>query len=170
MWKPNESDLDGLVTSDLSPSSASAEPSGRSAPQAPTRGSAILGQSIVITGEIKGNEDLTIEGRVEGTIESKQHFVTIGPKATAKVEIFAKNVVVLGKVDGNITASDKVEIRPKGTVKGDIVSPTVAIAEGAMFRGSIDMQATASVPPAAETTDKRPVQRPAPAAKHAALR
>ena len=81
---------------------------------------------------------------MEGTIESKQHTVTIGANATAKAQITAKDVVVLGKVDGNITATAKVEIRPDGTVEGDIVSPTVAIAEGAIFRGSIDMSGSAA--------------------------
>jgi len=80
-----------------------------------------------------------IEGRVEGTIESKQHAVVIGQQAAVKAQILAKDVVVLGKVVGDITASTKIEIRPQGRVEGDLVAPAVAIAEGATFRGSIDM-------------------------------
>ena len=108
-------------------------------PGSPARASARLGESVVITGEISGSEDLTIEGRVDGTVESRKHTVVIGHQATVKAQIFAKEVVVLGKVVGNISATSKVEIRENGTVEGDLVSPSVAIAEGATFRGSIDM-------------------------------
>ena len=108
-------------------------------PSAPASTSARLGESVVITGEISGSEDLTIEGRVDGTVESRKHTVVIGHQATVKAQIFAKEVVVLGKVIGNVTATSKVEIRENGTVEGDLVSPSVAIAEGATFRGSIDM-------------------------------
>ena len=93
----------------------------------------------MITGQVSGGEDLTIDGRVEGTIESRQHTVVIGQQATVKAQIFAKNVTVLGKVVGNITAGSKIEIREQGSVEGDLVSPSVAIAEGATFRGAIDM-------------------------------
>ena len=108
-------------------------------PAPSTNGSARLGQSVVITGESTESEDLTIEGRVDGTVESRQHTVVIGHQATVKAQVFAKEVVVLGKVIGNITATTKVEIRENGTVEGDLTSPSVAIAEGATFRGSIDM-------------------------------
>ena len=108
-------------------------------PVSPARTSATLGHSVVIKGDLTGQEDLTIEGRVEGTIESKQHSVVIGQQAAIKAQIFAKDVVVLGKVVGDITASTKIEIRPQGKVEGDLVAPAVAIAEGATFRGSIDM-------------------------------
>ena len=105
----------------------------------PQAGSARIGQSVVITGEITGSEDLTIEGRVDGTVESRQHTVVIGQQAMVKAQVFAKEVVVLGQVVGNITATAKIELRENGTVEGDLASPTVAIAEGATFRGSIDM-------------------------------
>ena len=149
MWKRTDSELDDIATpatpaaTDV-PSPITSAPATIRPPQPASRGPATLGQSIVITGELKGNEDLTIEGRVDGTIESKQHTVTVGANATAKAQISAKDVIVLGKVDGNIIATSKVEIRPNGTVEGDIVSPTVAIAEGAMFRGSIDMSGDAA--------------------------
>ena len=99
-----------------------------------------IGKSVVIKGELNGSEDLTIEGRVEGTIELRQHVLTIGPNGKIKAQVFAKSVVVLGEVVGNVTASDKVNIRENGSVDGDITAPRVAIAEGAHFRGSIDMQ------------------------------
>jgi cytoskeletal protein CcmA (bactofilin family) len=99
-----------------------------------------IGKSVVIKGELNGSEDLTIEGHVEGTIELREHVLTIGPNGRIKAQVFAKAVIVLGEVNGNVTASEKVDIREKGSVDGDIVSPRVAIAEGAHFRGSVDMQ------------------------------
>src|ERR1700676_4765777 len=99
-----------------------------------------IGKSVVIKGELNGSEDLTIEGHVEGTIQLRDHVLTIGPNGRIKAQVFAKAVIVLGEVTGNVTASDKVDIRDNGSVDGDIVSPRVAIAEGAYFRGSVDMQ------------------------------
>src|SRR6195256_4225204 len=99
-----------------------------------------IGKSVVIKGELNGSEDLTIEGHVEGTIQLKEHVLTIGPNGRIKAQVFAKSVIVLGEVQGNVSASDKVDIRDNGSVEGDIVSPRVAIAEGAHFRGSVDMQ------------------------------
>jgi cytoskeletal protein CcmA (bactofilin family) len=103
-----------------------------------------IGKSVVIKGELNGSEDLTIEGHVEGTIQLRDHVLTIGPNGRIKAQVFAKAVIVLGEVTGNVTASDKVDIRDNGSVDGDIVSPRVAIAEGAHFRGSVDMQRKAT--------------------------
>jgi len=107
-----------------------------------------IGKSVVIKGELAGSEDLTIEGHVEGKIELKDHVLTIGPNGKIKAQVFAKAVIVLGEVTGNVAATEKVDIRDGGSVDGDIVSPRVAIAEGAHFRGSVDMQrkATAAAP------------------------
>ena len=99
-----------------------------------------IGKSVVIKGELNGSEDLTIEGHVEGTIQLKEHVLTIGPNGKIKAAVFAKAVIVLGEVTGNVTASEKVDIRDNGSVDGDIISPRVAIAEGAHFRGTVDMQ------------------------------
>src|SRR5438067_8963384 len=99
-----------------------------------------IGKSVVIKGELNGSEDLTIEGHVEGTIQLRDHVLTIGPNGRIKAQVFAKSVIVLGEVTGNVTASDKVDIRDNGSVDGDIIAPRVAIAEGAHFRGSVDMQ------------------------------
>ncbi len=99
-----------------------------------------IGKSVIIKGELSGSEDLTIEGHVEGRIDLKDNVLTIGPNGKIKAEVFAKSVVVLGEVTGNVTASEKVDIRDNGSVDGDIASPRVAIAEGAHFRGSVDMQ------------------------------
>src|SRR4051812_42245892 len=113
-----------------------------------------IGKSVVIKGELNGSEDLTIEGHVEGTIQLKDHVLTIGPNGRIKAQVFAKSVIVLGEVTGNVTASDKVDIRDNGSVDGDIVSPRAAIAGGAHFRGSVDMQRKAG--PAAPQEKAKP--------------
>lgn len=114
-----------------------------------------IGKSVVIKGELNGSEDLTIEGQVDGKIELRQNVLTIGPNGRIKAQVFAKSVIILGEVTGNVTASEKVDIRDNGSVDGDITAPRVAIAEGAHFRGSIDMQkgaAKGEVKPAGTTT------------------
>jgi cytoskeletal protein CcmA (bactofilin family) len=130
-----------------------------------------IGKSVVIKGELSGSEDLTIEGQVEGKIELRQNVLTIGPNGKIKAQVFAKSVIVLGEVVGNVTASEKVDIRDNGSVDGDLVSPRVAIAEGAHFRGSIDMQRQGATPakaaaesktatPAAESKPVQPAGQP----------
>jgi cytoskeletal protein CcmA (bactofilin family) len=124
-----------------------------------------IGKSVVIKGELNGSEDLTIEGQVEGTIQLRDHVLTIGSNGRIKAQVFAKAVIVLGEVTGNVTASEKVDIRDNGSVDGDIVSPRVAIAEGAHFRGSVDMQRKGGAPQAAKPAA---VATPAAAAAPAA--
>jgi cytoskeletal protein CcmA (bactofilin family) len=118
-----------------------------------------IGKSVVIKGELSGSEDLTIEGQVDGKIELRQNVLTIGPNGKIKAQVFAKSVVILGEVIGNVTASEKVDIRDNGSVDGDIAAPRVAIAEGAHFRGSIDMQragAGTTAKPADQKADVKP--------------
>jgi cytoskeletal protein CcmA (bactofilin family) len=129
-----------------------------------------IGKSVVIKGELNGSEDLTIEGQVEGKIELRQNVLTIGPNGRIKAQVFAKSVVILGEVTGNVTASEKVDIRDNGSVDGDIAAPRVAIAEGAHFRGSIDMQ-KAGGKAAEPKSEAKPAAAPAaPAAPAAAAR
>jgi len=120
-----------------------------------------IGKSVIIKGELAGSEDLTIEGHVEGKIELKDHVLTIGPNGRIKAQVFAKAVIVLGEVNGNVSATEKVDIRDGGSVDGDIISPRVAIAEGAHFRGSVDMQRKA----AAQSQPQKAQAAPAPADK-----
>src|SRR4051794_31045244 len=125
-----------------------------------------IGKSVVIKGELSGSEDLTIEGQVEGKIELRQNVLTIGANARIKAQVFAKAVVILGEVTGNVTASEKVDIRDNGSVDGDIISPRVAIAEGAHFRGTVDMQRKGVTPGAGQPAAKpaAPEAKPAVAA------
>jgi cytoskeletal protein CcmA (bactofilin family) len=99
----------------------------------------ILGQSIVLHGEMSGKEDLLIEGQLEGTINLPEHSVTVGSHGEVKAEVHARQVIVLGALTGNITATEKVEIRKTGQVVGDLAAAAVAIEDGAYFKGSIDI-------------------------------
>lgn len=103
-----------------------------------------IGQSVEIKGELTGNEDLTIDGSVDGKIVVKDHSLTIGANGRITAEVHGKTVHVIGQVIGNITADDKVEIAPTGSVQGDIRAPRVSISDGARFKGSIDMGASAA--------------------------
>ena len=150
MWKRDEAVKPTVPAgSGSAPAPTAAPPAAEaarthSAPSEPQRGmertTVNIGKSVVIKGELSGSEDLTIEGQVDGKIELRQNVLTIGPNGKIKAQVFAKSVVILGEVTGNVTASEKVDIRDNGSVDGDIAAPRVAIAEGAHFRGSIDMQ------------------------------
>ena len=145
MWKRDESVKPAAPPASSPAAAPSAPAASAPAPGEPRaqmigRDMVNIGKSVVIKGELSGSEDLTIEGHVEGRIDLKGNVLTIGPNGKIKAEVFAKSVVVLGEVTGNVTASEKVDIRDNGSVDGDIASPRVAIAEGAHFRGTVDMQ------------------------------
>ena len=146
MWKRDEAvKPTGQPAAPAAPVTPTSQAAGAQAPSSEIRRQierdvVNIGKSVVIKGELNGSEDLTIEGHVEGKIELKDHVLTIGPNGKIKAAVFAKAVIVLGEVNGNVTASEKVDIRDNGSVDGDIISPRVAIAEGAHFRGSVDMQ------------------------------
>ena len=98
-----------------------------------------LGRSVVAQGQLSAGEDLLIEGQYEGTISLEDHCLTVGTEGRVKAEVRARQVVILGAVTGNITAREKVEIRRTGHVVGDLLAATIAIEEGAYFKGSIDI-------------------------------
>lgn len=170
MWKRDET---------VKPTNGQSTPSGSTQPRGSASGSlrvdasqqiggdvVSIGKSVVIKGELNGSEDLTIEGQVEGKIELKDHVLTIGPNGKIKAQVFAKALVVLGEVNGNVCASEKVEIREAGSVNGDIVAPCVAIAEGAHFRGSVDMQRKSGQP--GQVSSQRPASWAEPQAQTSA--
>jgi cytoskeletal protein CcmA (bactofilin family) len=124
-----------------------------------------IGQSIHIKGELTGNEDLTIEGKVEGKVFLKDHNLTVGANGKIVAEIQAKTVMVLGEVTGNITADDKVEVAATGTMRGDIQAPRVVLADGAKFKGAIDMdtkKSSSSVSTSASTSSAASIPSPRP--------
>jgi cytoskeletal protein CcmA (bactofilin family) len=129
---------------------------------------AYIGKSLVIKGELNASEDLTIDGKVEGKIELKEHVLTIGPNGNVTAHVFAKVLVVLGEVNGNITASEKVEIRDGGSLEGDVASPRMAIAEGAHFRGSVDMQRKSGQPGQTSQQQQRAAAKAEPQSQAAA--
>jgi len=98
-----------------------------------------LGRTVVAQGQLSAGEDLLIEGQYEGNIKLEDHCLTIGAEGQVKAEIRARQVVILGAVTGNVAAREKVEIRRTGHVVGDLHAATVAIEEGAYFKGSIDI-------------------------------
>ena len=97
-----------------------------------------VGKSVIFKGELVSSEDMSIDGHVQGTIDVREHTLTIGPDAEIHANITAKAITIHGSVSGSIKASEKVDIRETGTVDGDIVAPRVAMAEGANLHGRID--------------------------------
>ncbi len=132
--RPNEAPVHPVYTSD------------------PSKGGRIvnIGPSIQIKGELQGDEDLTIDGRVEGKIELRDHNLTIGPNGKIKADLYANTIVIAGDVQGHAYAKERVEIAPTGRLNGDIAAPRITIADGAHFKGSVDMERVA------ETARKTP--------------
>ena len=100
---------------------------------------AILGQSILFKGDLSGDEDLEIEGRVEGQIKLPNHQLTVGAHGRVAAQVEAKNVIVIGRVAGDVIASERIEIQATGVVDGDIHAPRLLIQEGAVVNGNIEM-------------------------------
>jgi cytoskeletal protein CcmA (bactofilin family) len=100
---------------------------------------ATIGQSIVFKGELTGDEDLEIDGRVEGTVQLKNHQLTIGPNGNLKAEVAAKSIIVIGRVTGDLVAAERIEIQATGVVDGDVRAPKLNVQEGAVLNGGIDM-------------------------------
>ena len=105
----------------------------------PARSAARLGSSLQIKGHITGTEDLQIDGKVDGPISLKGHELTVGPGAQLSSEIHARDIVVFGKVNGNVFAKDRVDIKRDGSIVGDIASARISIEDGAHFRGRIEI-------------------------------
>lgn len=131
-------------------------------PETEPRNTAMIGKSVKVVGEIFTKEDLYVDGDVEGTIESQDNKVTIGPNGRVQANIKAREVIILGQVQGNVETSDKVDIRKDAKLVGNITTARISIEDGALFKGSIDIrkpepkpasagpaQASVSHPPAA---------------------
>jgi cytoskeletal protein CcmA (bactofilin family) len=112
-----------------------------------------MGQSIAIKGELSGAEDLTLEGQLEGKVSFPQNVLTIGTSARVNAEVVAKAVIVLGQLTGNVTASERFELRTGGTMQGNLKAPRIAMADGAVFEGKVEMPQLAKAGP-------RPVEKP----------
>lgn len=113
------------------------------------RESATIGPSISIKGDLTGEEDLVIQGRVEGKVDLKQNSVTIGKNGRIKADIYGRIIIVEGEVEGSLFALEQIAVRGTGTVHGNISSPRVSIDDGAKFKGGIDMESKAAEKPRA---------------------
>jgi len=130
---------------------------------ATTDGTTIIGESILISGSLNGDEDLTVRGRVEGTLTLTKTLV-VEPTGIVKAEVQVKNCVIAGAVVGNVTATESVEITKEGRMVGDIAAPRVIIVDGASFRGRIDMgevDVESGAAPRRAAAPARPAFRPA---------
>jgi cytoskeletal protein CcmA (bactofilin family) len=117
-------------------------------------GAAVIGKSVQIRGEVKGSEDLLVDGQVEGTITLTESRLTIGPNANVAAHVSARDVVVLGTLNGNITATGRIELRQGSHLVGDISAGRLSIEENAIFKGKVDLIQTAkSTSPAPATAD-----------------
>jgi cytoskeletal protein CcmA (bactofilin family) len=99
-----------------------------------------IGKSVIIKGELSGSEDLYLDGEVEGNIELRGHSLVIGPNGRIRANVHAKDVVVHGKVDGNLRGTEKVELKKSAVLNGDIFTQRIIIEDGAFFKGAIDIQ------------------------------
>ena len=113
-------------------------------------GSAALGKNVTVKGQIFAREDLTIDGEVEGTVECQEHRLTIGPNARVQAGLKAREIVIHGSIQGNVDASDNIDIKKEAKLVGDIKTTRIVIEDGAYFKGSIDISKSAPPPTAAK--------------------
>jgi len=147
-------------------STMSSRPYGQDTPvETPTRGGvAVLGKSVIVKGQIFSREDLTIDGEVEGTVELQEHRLTVGPNGKVMATIKAREICVIGSVNGNVEASDKIDIRKDAKLVGDIRTARIVIEDGAYFKGNIDIIRQAAAPAAKPQAVATPAAKPAQAA------
>jgi len=109
---------------------------------------ALIGKSVIIKGELSGSEDLYIDGQVEGSIELHGNNLTVGPHGQVKASVNAKGVIIQGKLEGNIKATERTELRKSAIAVGDVTTQRMAIEEGAFYKGRVDIQRDNSKPEA----------------------
>jgi cytoskeletal protein CcmA (bactofilin family) len=156
MWKPNQT---GTLTPTPTPNpepSRQAPPASPTFEAAPPRAAAVpageqatIGKGLFIKGEITGSESLFIDGKVEGSINIPGNRVTVGRNGQVAANISAREIVVLGKVRGNVAATDRVDIRAEGSLSGDVAAARISIEDGAFFKGGIDIRKPDAKPAAA---------------------
>ena len=174
MWKPtNQPQTPARPEPERSTTptpSAPAMPTATAEPAMPrpvtttTADQATIGKSLVIKGEVTGSESLYIDGRVEGSINLSGNRVTVGRNGVVAANINAREIVVLGKVRGNLTASDRVDIRSDGSLTGDVIAARISIEDGAYFKGGIDIRKSGQAQTRANGEDKAVASTPEPVA------
>jgi cytoskeletal protein CcmA (bactofilin family) len=142
MWKPSQPEPQHSVSNPEPPRPAPVTPVHDQASRAgATAGDqAVIGKGLFVKGEITGTESLYIDGKVEGSISLPENRVTVGRNGQVTASITAREVVVLGKVRGNVSASDRVDIRAEGALSGDVTAARISIEDGAFFKGGIDIR------------------------------
>jgi len=153
MWKPNQAGPNTPATPEparptppasaptsFEPGTARPTPAGTASSAVPSGEQATIGKSLFVKGEVTGSESLYVDGKVEGTISLPGNRVTVGRNGQVAANITAREVVVLGKVRGNIQASDRVDIRSEGSLTGDVAAARISIEDGAYFKGGIDIR------------------------------
>lgn len=145
-WEPASRDDEASSTPYSNPSKQSAAPEPESLGNATERRReiSVLGRTLVFKGEFEADEDLMIDGRVEGTITHRAEHLTIGPHGNVKADIVARHVLVQGRVVGNIRASDTIVVEPSANVAGNLIAPRIGLKEGAQFDGNIQMKNAAA--------------------------
>ena len=113
-----------------------------------------IGKSISIKGDLSGNEDMVIEGKVEGTVELPNAQLTVGENGVVQAEVRAKSIVIVGHVKGNVLGTERVEVQGSGVVDGDVTAPRLIVAEGAVVNGSIQMTKPEAVAVKARTSEE----------------
>ena len=144
MWKPNQTGPINSTPTPEPPRPASTpapaiEPPARA--QAPSNAEqATIGKGLFIKGEISGSESLFVDGKIEGSINLPGNRVTVGRNGQVAANIIAREVVILGKIRGNVSATDRVDIRAEGALNGDVAAARISIEDGAFFKGGIDIK------------------------------
>lgn len=126
--------------------------------KATTPSQAIIGPSLVIKGDLIGQENVLVQGRVEGSINLTNHSLTVGDEGVVKADVQAKNITVEGKVQGDLRGEEIITIRQTGDFRGTVIAPRVSLEDGCKFKGSVDMDVTSSAraeEPAATPSPKR---------------
>ena len=152
MWNKPQEESDAIPTPPAQPTPKVSSPAGKPERQA------ILGPSISIKGSLSGEEDLLIEGHVEGEISFKKHAVTVGKRGRVDADLYCKSIYVEGEVHGNLYGDDLVVVRKSAHVQGNAVAPRVSLEDGSQFHGAIDMQPK-------QTQPESPIKPIPPAAK-----
>ncbi len=149
MWKRKEEDEHTAPVSNAGPPVSAFNPPLSTPPRSaePARSESLrssevatIGKSVVVKGELSGSEDLVIDGEVEGSISLRGQSLTVGPNGRVRANIEARNVILHGRVDGDVHATERVELRKTASLTGDISTSRISIEDGAFFKGTIDIQ------------------------------
>jgi cytoskeletal protein CcmA (bactofilin family) len=158
MWKPSQSapSTPSFTPEPVRPSTPA--PAVDAAHRAPVSAGdqATIGKGLLVKGEITGSESLFIDGKVEGSINLPGNRVTVGRNGQVSASIAAREIVILGKVRGNVSASDRVDIRAEGALTGDVIAARISIEDGAFFKGGIDIKKPDAKTAAADTKPEAP--------------